>query len=130
MTPTLTLTLPWPPSVNRIWRAVAGRVVLSEPARRYAITCANALPTGRVVPLRGRLRVVMTLHAPSAQAKSRYDIANREKHVFDVLTRQRVWLDDSQIDELTILRAEPRGAGVAILHIHELPAMGGAADEH
>ena len=120
-TRSLSLVLPWPPSVNRIWRAVAGRVVLSESARKYAVTCANALPTGPVDPLRGRLQVVMTLQAPAALANRCYYIANREKHVFDVLTRQRVWVDDSQIDGLMILRGTPQGAGAAILDITELP---------
>ncbi len=117
---TVALVLPWPPSVNRIWRAILGRVVLSEAARHYGIKLANALPAGPVDPLRGRLRVVMTLHAPLAQADRAYDIANREKHVFDCLTKQRIWIDDSQIDELIIMRGPPQGEGFAMLDIVEI----------
>lgn len=115
---TVYLTLPWPPSVNRIWRALGNRVVLSLLARRYHKAAANALPTGRVEPLRGRLAVRMVLHPP-VTLTGEWDIVNREKIAADVLTAQRVWLDDSQIDDFHILRGTPRGDGFADLTITE-----------
>lgn len=116
----LTFNLPWPPSVNRIWRALGGRVVLSLVARQYAKAAANALPTGRVVPVRGRVSVMITLHPPAKLANKPWDIANREKIVCDVLTKQRVWIDDSQIDMLLMVRGRPAGEGHIILRIQEL----------
>lgn len=116
---TITLTLPWPPSVNKIWRAVAGRIVLSAAARQYAIRAANALPTGHVAPLRGRLKVRMELFPP-AGVNSKWDIGNREKCVCDVLTKQRVWLDDSQIDDLHIIRKDAVKDGQLIMTIVEI----------
>lgn len=115
------LTLPWPPSLNRIWRAVGGKILLSEAARDYKRAAAAALPIGRVPPpLTGRLLVWMTLHPPLKLAGARWDIANREKLMIDTLTEQRVWLDDSQIDAMVILRGEPSGAGRVELTIHTL----------
>lgn len=115
------LTLPWPPSLNRIWRAVGGKILLSVIARKYKKAAAAALPVGRVPPpLTGRLLVWMTLHPPLKLAKSRWDIANREKLMIDCLTEQRVWLDDSQIDAMVILRGEPSGTGRVELTIHTL----------
>lgn len=118
---TIHLTLPWPPSLNRIWRAVGGKILLSLVARKYKKAAAGALPVGRVPPpLTGRLLVWMTLHPPLKLAGSRWDIANREKLMIDCLTEQRVWLDDSQIDAMVILRGEPSGAGRVELTIHTL----------
>lgn len=115
------LTLPWPPSLNRIWRAVGGKLLLSLIARNYKRSAAAALPVGRVPPpLTGRLLVWMTLHPPLKLANARWDIANREKLMIDCLTEQRVWLDDSQIDAMVILRGEPSGAGRVELTIHTL----------
>lgn len=115
------LTLPWPPSLNRIWRAVGGKILLSMIARKYKKAAAAALPVGRVPPpLTGRLLVWMTLHPPLKLAEARWDIANREKLMIDCLTEQRVWLDDSQIDAMVILRGTPSGAGRVELTIHAL----------
>lgn len=115
------LTLPWPPSLNRIWRAVGGKILLSMIARNYKKAASAALPVGRVpTPLAGRLMVWMVLHPPLKLAGSRWDIANREKLMIDCLTEQRVWLDDSQIDAMVILRGTPSGAGRVELTIHTL----------
>ena len=115
------LTLPWPPSLNRIWRAVGGKLLLAEAARKYKKAAAASLPVGRVPPpLTGRLLVWMTLHPPLKLANARWDIANREKLMIDCLTEQRVWLDDSQIDAMVILRGTPSGAGRVELTIHTL----------
>jgi crossover junction endodeoxyribonuclease RusA len=106
--------------VNRLWRAILGRVVLSEAARKYAITCANALPTGPVDPFRGRLAVTMLMRPPTGLKNRAHDIANREKIVCDTLTKQRVWVDDSQIDLMLIARGDPCDAGRVEMLIQEL----------
>ena len=115
------LTLPWPPSVNRIWRAVGGRILLSLLARRYHKAAANALPPGKVEPLRGRLAVHVTLHPPAKLGIGKaWDIMNREKCMCDALTKQRVWLDDSQIDDFHALRGAPVGTGRVVMTIREI----------
>lgn len=117
------LTMPWPPSVNRIWRAVLGRIILSQVARTYKARAAQALPAGRVpAPLTGRLLVWLTMCPPEKLDRSgkAWDIANREKLLCDALTAQRVWLDDSQIDALVILRGEPCKAGRVEVTIHTI----------
>jgi len=100
---------------------VGGKILLSLIARNYKRAAAAALPVGRVPPpLTGRLLVWMTLHPPLKLANARWDIANREKLMIDTLTEQRVWLDDSQIDAMVILRGQPAGAGRVELTIHTL----------
>jgi len=120
-TRTVVLTLPWPPSVNRIWRAILGRIVLSESARKYGVKLANALPTGPVDPLRGRLFVTMLMCPPMSLKNRAHDIANREKCLIDGLTKQRVWVDDSQIDMMLIARGAPCDAGRVEMLIQEMP---------
>jgi crossover junction endodeoxyribonuclease RusA len=102
----LNLTLPWPPSLNRLYRAVAGRVVLSEEGRKYALQVSNALPTGHVEPLEGRLSVEFVMCPPEKLLGKKWDIANREKCFADALTKCRVWLDDEQIDSMLITRGD------------------------
>ena len=116
---TIMLRLPWPPSLNRIWRAVNNRVILSVTARAYATAAANALPPGRVDPLRGRLTVTLQMCPPASTGAKRWDIANREKLLCDTLTKQRVWLDDEQIDTLLIVRGEPSENGHVDILIQE-----------
>jgi crossover junction endodeoxyribonuclease RusA len=117
---TVLLTLPWPPSTNKIWRAVKGRVLASKVARKYKVSVAAHLPTGPVHTLTGRLVVWMTLHPPAA-LQQEWDIANREKVLMDALTAQRVWVDDAQIDALMITRGKPDpGAGRVELAIREV----------
>lgn len=117
---TVTLTLPWPPSVNRIWRAVGGRIILSLLARRYHKAAANALPSGKVDTLTGRLAVHVVLYPPASLKNVCHDVMNREKIVCDALTKQRVWGDDSQIDDFHIVRGAPAGKGCAVLTIKEI----------
>lgn len=108
----LTLRLPFPPSLNRIWRAVQGRVVLAAAAREWKAAAVNLLPRGRVAaPLEGRLVVTLLLCPPAKYGKRKWDVANREKLLADFLTEQRIWLDDSQIDTWLIVRGEPSDRG-------------------
>lgn len=119
----LHLVLPWPPSLNRIWRVFGKRIILSKAARAYHRAAAAALPRGRVPkPFTGPLSVVLVMHPPAeGQQKQRWDIANREKCLCDALTKQRVWLDDSQIDDLRMLRGDPVAGGSVDVYIETLP---------
>lgn len=99
--------------------------MLSKAARAYTKRAARALPVGRVPPpLTGRLLVWLTMHPPIelVEGGQVWDIANREKILCDVLTSQRVWLDDSQIDGLVILRGEPCALGRVDIVIHTVNA--------
>lgn len=95
--------------------------MLSEVARKYAVKLNNALPTGHVDPLRGRLFVTMLMCPPASLKNRDHDIANREKILCDGLTKQRVWLDDSQIDMMLIARGAPCDAGRVEMLIQEMP---------
>jgi len=107
MTEPIQLTLPWPPSVNSMYRAIPRgkhcQNILSRKGREYkesaliAIACHN-LPPGE---LDGDLQVTLDLYPPDAR---RRDVDNYSKVVLDVLTEGCVWHDDSQIADLHILK--------------------------
>ena len=104
-----TVTLPWPPSTHRIWRNVAvhgkPRTLLSEEGRRFRTTAAQMCMLGGVNnrQLAGRLAVSMVACPPDRRAR---DLDNVLKATLDALTHAGVWLDDSQIDLLSVERAQ------------------------
>lgn len=122
---TRTLRLPFPPSLNRAYRAAAGRVLLSKPARQYAVAVRNALPPGRPERIEGRLFVVIELWPPAKLANKAWDVANREKLICDALTKAGFWRDDSQIDSISLMRwpyAETSPLGAARVTVTILSA--------
>lgn len=93
------IVLPYPPSVNRMWRTVNGRMILSAEGRKYRLSCR-----GRVLDSIGTDRARVTIHAWMPDARRR-DIDNLLKAALDVLTHSGLWQDDEQIDDLHIIRA-------------------------
>ncbi|MCG7932090.1 MAG: RusA family crossover junction endodeoxyribonuclease [Candidatus Thiodiazotropha lotti] len=103
----LKFDLPWPPSVNTYWRHVVmkGRstTMLSKAGREFRKTAAGELLAqgGVFTELTGRLRVHLQAFPPDRRKR---DLDNLPKSVLDALTHAKVWLDDSQIDDLRITR--------------------------
>lgn len=96
------LTLPWPPSNNVYYRNVDGVMKISENGRAYRKAVAGQVLIQRgAKQYAGRLAVEIEAHVPD---KRRRDLDNLFKSVLDSLTHAGVWLDDSQVDELSIKR--------------------------
>ena len=118
------IVLPWPPSANRLWRSVRGRNILSREGREYRAEALRQLagqggPARLRWPLTGRLRVRIEAFPPD---RRRRDLSNLLKASEDLLTHGGVWLDDSQIDELTIVRREVTPGGRLVVTVEELEA--------
>lgn len=102
----LTLTLPVPPSSNRYWRHVAGRVVLSREARDYR----DAVNTRVLLDGRDDRGLVTRYTGPVAlsvrwyRARRQGDLDNRMKILADALQAAGVLVSDSQIAELHAYR--------------------------
>lgn len=103
----MTLTLPWPPSVNHYWaRNRNGGLRVGERGVAYRWAVKIALRgTSR---LEGRLEMTARLHPPD---RIRRDIDNPLKALLDSLTHAGVYGDDSQIKRLTVELCEPRKGG-------------------
>ncbi len=121
------LQLPWPPTTNNLYTSYRSkskgkiRRLLSPEAKAYkgkvAWICRSQL--GSYEPLKGRIHMAMKLHAPNER---RCDLDNRLKIVQDALTDARVWIDDEQIDSLSVMRGPvSSNGGCVILAISEIP---------
>lgn len=112
MTP---LTLPFPPSVNRMYRVFGNRSILSAAGRAYRAAVTEAL--AGTPKLLGRVSVAIVAHPPDNR---RRDLDNLLKASLDGLVHGGALEDDSQIDDLRIVRGENRRHGALSVLIHPL----------
>jgi len=82
-----TFLLPWPPSVNGMWRAVQGRNILSQRYRLWRDAASKALAIQRPKHVLGPVSVAIELTPPDARA---YDLDNRVKPILDLLVASAV----------------------------------------
>ena len=112
----LEITLPWPPSTNTYYRNTPTGTKISEKGRQYRAAVADQVLIQRCAKrLSGRLSVSIVAHVPD---KRRRDLDNMLKSALDSMTHAGVWLDDAQIDKLTIIRG-PIG-GMLKIEVEEL----------
>jgi len=100
MTLSVTLTLPIPPSVNGLYRNVAGRGRVKT--RKYEAWCSAAgweLEIQRAGQIKGPYEAAITL------PPVRGDIDNRAKALLDLLVAHGVTGDDRLCRSLTVKRA-------------------------
>lgn len=117
----LGFALPFPPSVNAIWRRVGRKTLLSADARRYRVLVLRWLlqQFGKVPTLGAEpLAIIIRAKRPD---KRRRDLDNLPKAVLDALTHAGVWGDDSQIEQLVICWAPLERAGILV----DVAAIGG-----
>lgn len=95
------LTLPYPPSVNRYWRSVKGRVLISKEGREYRDEVCELIGNGYPTYT---LPVAVEINAYMPD-KRRRDLDNILKALLDALTHAGVIADDALIDRLILTRA-------------------------
>lgn len=107
------ITLPWPPSLNRYYRSVNGRVLIAAEGRRYRGSVARhvAVQCIGIDTLDKRLAVQIALSPPD---RRRRDIDNTLKALLDACTHAGLWRDDELIDDLHIVRGPVRQNGGAV----------------
>ncbi len=116
---TLRFVLPFPPSVNRYYRHVGYRTLLSREGRQYRAAVCSLL-AGRVQqPLSVPLQAELHLYPPD---RRRRDWDNFQKGVWDSLQHAGIYLDDSQVRRAVIEMHEPDGKARAECHIQPLAA--------
>ena len=114
---TLEFELPYPPSVNHYWRVYRGRMRISRAGRRYREQVCAILAASGVQPLQGPLSVQVEVYPPD---DSRRDIDNLQKALLDALAHGGAYEDDSQIESLSIDKAEVVPGGRTIVRIRKL----------
>jgi crossover junction endodeoxyribonuclease RusA len=122
------MRLPWPPSMNHYWLSLrrgpmAGRVVISGDGKAYRkavgqIVIAERVPRNR---LTGKLAVYVVAFPPDRRAR---DLDNLWKAMLDSIRHAAVIVDDSEIDDLHVVRGPVRKDGEIVIEIREI--QGGA----
>lgn len=93
----LELTLPWPPSLNKYYRAVRGRNIISKTGREYRSEILSLLDGCEMV--KGCVTVDITLMLPDRRKR---DVDNTLKAMLDALGKAGAYEDDSKILSLTV----------------------------
>lgn len=124
-----TIRLPFPPSVNHYWASrVAGgarkfvQTFIGTRGKEYRASVIAAVRTrwpDLRQPLKCRLSVKIDVYPPDRRTR---DLSNLPKAVEDALTHAGVWVDDSQIDELLIVRKAVISPGHLELTIEKIEA--------
>ena len=108
----INVELPFPPSINHLWRRFGNRTLLSKHGRTYrARVCA--LLQG-IKPLAGNLSVMIDMYPPD---RRRRDVDNIQKALLDALMHGGAYHDDSQISKLSIERREVFPGGKVCVQI-------------
>jgi crossover junction endodeoxyribonuclease RusA len=122
----LQFVLPFPPSVNRYYRHVGYRTLLSREGREYRSSVLSLL-AGRVQqPLSGPLQAELHLYPPD---RRRRDWDNFQKGIWDSLQHAGVYLDDSQVKRAIIEMHEPEGKARAECLLTALDPPGGVSPD-
>ena len=112
------LNLPYPPSVNHYWGIRGKQRFIGSKGKKFRAMVMDAVNEAGIQPLEGRLAVHIALFPPDRRKR---DVDNVLKSLLDACEHAGCYLNDSQIDELHIIRQEiiPGGAcTIAILPIN------------
>lgn len=126
--PDIELTLPYPPSVNHYWQSKAVRSkktkrwtvikFLSKRAKQFRVEVDARVKEQIGLPpkLKGRLAVIVHEHYGPPKGATHHperaqDIDNCLKPLFDALEWCKVYLNDSQIDELLVVKKRRAAIG-------------------
>lgn len=119
----LTFTLPMPPSVNTLYgQGHNGAKFLLPDQKHFRATVISIVRDAMcdaASPLAERIEMRLRLFYAN---KRRTDISNRIKSLEDALTHAGAYLDDSQIDRLTVERILRPGTETCEVSLRELAA--------
>lgn len=102
----LTIELPFPPSLNGYYRHVGKMVLISAKGRKYREAVEQIAVMDNVQNIIGNEHIKVSLQVYPPDKRKR-DIDNILKCLFDSLTKAKVWEDDSQIKKLMVEMLEP-----------------------
>ena len=113
----ISLTLPYPCSCNHYWGQSGNRRFIGKKGVQFRKDVVEAVFNAGVTSLDGRLCVHVNLYPPD---KRKRDIDNSMKSLFDACEHAGCYENDSQIDELHIIRKEVVKGGLCNIVIIQL----------
>jgi crossover junction endodeoxyribonuclease RusA len=139
----LTVTLPWPPTVNTMWRSIARphrnakvlaamgfnthrtTVMLSAEGKRFREVAIrlirDAMWDARCalgnLPLNIDVSVTLRFYPPDKRTR---DLDNLLKAIFDACTHAGLWCDDNQVAHFDARRFEVRPGGEVAVEVKAL----------
>lgn len=108
------LELPYPPSVNHYWGQAGKNRFIGKKGKEFRVAVAEACLEAGIQTLEGRLSVHVALFPPDRRAR---DVDNVLKPLLDACEHAGCFVNDSQIDELHIIRQEVRKGGACTVVI-------------
>ena len=122
----LTITLPFPPSVNHYWRhVVLGKApkqrvttLISKPGREYSEAVAALIRKQKAAAgLSCHVAMTVLLSPPD---RRRRDVDNYAKSLLDSLVKGGVLEDDSLVRDLRLVWGDVQKGGQAVVMIREM----------
>lgn len=99
----ISLTLPWPTSVNSLWRHGQRGVYMTAAGKAFRENVIADVFSAGAPRVRKGSRVAVLVEAfPPNQRKC--DLDNLLKGTLDALTYSKVWEDDEQVDDVRVIR--------------------------
>lgn len=114
----------WPPSTNTIYRNVRGKTLLSKDARRFYRDGRHFIRTPDI-PHPGLFHVELDFWPPH---KGTFDVDNRVKAVFDLLTKCNVWTDDRYVLSFTATKHKHIAHAMVVIKLFNSPGDNGHAE--
>jgi crossover junction endodeoxyribonuclease RusA len=119
MSANYSFTLPYPPSVNGYWRTFRNRQIISKRGREYVKLVDSEM---QQLGLKGEeidcsVSFHMTINPPTLRS---YDVDNFTKGVFDALSKCKFWIDDNQVQKLTVIKGEKVKGGNVVVTVCKL----------
>ena len=112
--------LPYPPTVNHYHQPVRQgrgvRIIKGAKAREYQDDAVAAIVSAGLDAegIDGPVRITITLNPPTL---ARYDVDGRPKGILDAITASGFWLDDSQVQSMTVEKGEKVKGGSAVVKV-------------
>lgn len=118
-----TFSMPYPPSVNGYWQPLCfgkrASLSLTKKGKDYRLLAAKHLMMQRVC--RGkttdRLKVIIEVFPPDRRKR---DLDNILKGLLDAITKYEIWGDDSQVDDLRVVRKPIVKGGNIVVTINSI----------
>ena len=108
------LELPFPPSLNHLYRRVGFRTLISREGRRFREKVCALLAAAGIGPMTGSLVMEIEYYPPDRRV---HDLDNLQKGLLDALQHGGLYKNDSQIVTLIIEKREPVPGGKTLLRI-------------